>query len=58
MSDRPEKLLDIIDMPIRRFAMKYENVVINDGKVLDLQKRERDSHLFSYAGRRYYKVGC
>ena len=56
--ERLEKMLDIISMPILRFAMKYENVVINDGKVLDLQKRERDSHLFSYAGRRYYRVGC
>lgn len=51
--NRLDALNDILTLPAIKFGLKYENVVINDGQILALKKRKRESRIEARCGRRY-----
>ena len=51
--ERLDAMNDILTLPAIRFGLKYEDVVINDGQILGLKKRRRESNIVARCGRRY-----
>ena len=47
---------DIYTMPAIKFGLNYEDVEINDGKILSLKKRRREPHIVGTCGRRYSRI--
>lgn len=50
---RLDAMNDILTMPAMKFGLNYEEVEINDGKILSLKKRRREPHIIGNRGRRY-----